>query len=70
MAQSVSRRPVTAEAWVWFRSVPVGFVVDTVALGQVLPRVLRFYPVSFIPQVVYYAGKWKEANRLHHRVAQ
>jgi hypothetical protein len=29
----------------------VGFVVDKVALGQVLPLVLRFSPVSIIPLV-------------------
>jgi hypothetical protein len=34
--------------------VHVGFVVDKVALGQVFPRVLRFYPVSFIPPVLHY----------------
>jgi hypothetical protein len=31
------------------RSVDVGFVVDSVALGQVSPRVLPFSPVSIIP---------------------
>jgi hypothetical protein len=30
----------------------VGFVVDKVALGQVFLRVLRFYPVNFIPPVL------------------
>jgi hypothetical protein len=30
----------------------VGFVVEEVALGQVLPRVLRFSPVNFIPPVL------------------
>jgi hypothetical protein len=42
MAQVVSRRPLTAEAWVRAR---VGLVVDKVALGQVFLRVLRF-PLS------------------------
>jgi hypothetical protein len=37
----------------------VGFVVDKVALGQVSPRVLRFFPVSFIPPVLHYTGKGK-----------
>jgi hypothetical protein len=33
-------------------SVHMGFVVDKMALGQVFPRVLRFYPVNFIPPVL------------------
>ena len=41
-------------------SVHVGFVVDEVALGQVFPRVLRFYPVNFIPPVLHYLEKWKQ----------
>jgi hypothetical protein len=35
----------------------VGFVVDKVALGQVFPRVLRFFPVHFIPPVLQLLGK-------------
>jgi hypothetical protein len=31
------------------RLVHVGFVVDEVGLGQVLLRVLRFYPVNIVP---------------------
>jgi hypothetical protein len=38
----------------------VGFVVDKVALGQVFPRVPRFYPVSFIPPVLHYTEKRKK----------
>jgi hypothetical protein len=38
-------------------SVHVGFVVDKVALGQAFPRVLRFYPVNFIPPVLHYTEK-------------
>jgi hypothetical protein len=54
MAQAVSRRPLTAEAWVRSRVSHVGFVVDKVAVGQVFPRVLRFSPVSFIlPPVLH-----------------
>jgi hypothetical protein len=41
-------------------SVHVGFVVDKVALGQVFPRVLRFFPVSFIALVLHYTEKWKK----------
>jgi hypothetical protein len=40
-------------------AVHVGFVVDKVALGQVLPRVLRFSPVNFIPYVLHYTEKQK-----------
>jgi hypothetical protein len=49
MAQAVSRRPLTAAAWVRAQVNPVGFVVDKVAVGQVFIRVLRFYPVNIIP---------------------
>jgi hypothetical protein len=41
-------------------SVHVGFVVDKVALGQGFPRVLRFYPVIFIPPVLHYKEKRKK----------
>jgi hypothetical protein len=41
-------------------SVHLGFVVGKVALGQVSPRVLRFYPVNFIPPVVHYLEKDKK----------
>jgi hypothetical protein len=41
-------------------SVHVGFVLDKVALGQVFPRVLRFYPLSFIPPVLHYTEKQKK----------
>jgi hypothetical protein len=58
MAQAVSRRSPTTEAWVRFRD--VGFVVDKVALGQVFLRVLRFSPVNFIPPVLHYSKKRKE----------
>jgi hypothetical protein len=51
MAQAVSRQPPTAEARFDPGSVHVGFVVGKVTLGQVFPRVLRFYPVNFIPPV-------------------
>jgi hypothetical protein len=41
-------------------SVHVGFVVNHVALGQVLLRVLRVSPVNFIPPVLHYKEKWKK----------
>jgi hypothetical protein len=44
-----SGRPLTADPG----RVHLGFVVDKVALGQVFPQVLLFFPVSFIPPVHY-----------------
>jgi hypothetical protein len=41
-------------------SIHVGLVVDKVALGQVFTQVLQFCPVSFIPPVLHYLGKWKK----------
>jgi hypothetical protein len=41
-------------------AVHVGFVVDKVTLGQVFPRVLRFYPINFIPPVLHYWEKDKK----------
>jgi hypothetical protein len=49
MAQAVSHQPLTAAAWVRAQVIPVGFVVDKVALGQVFLRVLQFSPVNIIP---------------------
>jgi hypothetical protein len=50
MAQAVSRRPLTAVVWVRAQVNPMGFVVDKVALGQVLSisfhRGLHFYENS------------------------
>jgi hypothetical protein len=40
------------------RSVPVGFVVDKVILGQGFPRLLRFCPANFIPPVLQYTEKF------------
>jgi hypothetical protein len=57
MAQSVSRRPLTAEARVRSRVSPYGICGVKVALGQVFPRVLLFFPVSFIPPVLHYTKK-------------
>jgi hypothetical protein len=42
MAQVVSRRPLTAEAWVCIRLSLWGFVVDKVVLVQIYLRVLGF----------------------------
>ena len=67
MAQAVSRRPLTAEAGFDPGSVHVEFVV---ALGQVFPEVLPFFPVNFIPPMFHYSEKRKNTNHFHHRVAQ
>ena len=50
-------------------SVHVGFVVDKVALGQVFPRVLRFYPVNLIPPMLHYTEK-REKKQSSSQVAQ
>jgi hypothetical protein len=47
MAQAVSRRPLTKEAWVRVQQIHVGFVEGKVALGLI--RLLRFSPDSIIP---------------------
>jgi hypothetical protein len=57
MAQAVSRRPLTAQVRVGSGSVHVGFVVDKVALGQVLFPSTLVSPVSFIPPVLHYLEK-------------
>jgi hypothetical protein len=49
MSQAVSRWNLTAEALVRTESVPLGFVADKVALGEVPIRVLRFVPVNMFP---------------------
>jgi hypothetical protein len=58
IAQELSRRPLTAEARLRSQ-LYVGYLVYKVTLGQVFPRVLRFSPVSFIPQVFHYTKKRK-----------
>jgi hypothetical protein len=50
-------------------SVHVGFLVDKMALGQIFPRVLRFFPVSLIPPVLHYTEIRKKTT-LPDRVAQ
>jgi hypothetical protein len=50
-------------------SVHVGFVVDKWHWDRFSPRVLRFYPVNFIPPVLSYKDKRKNYH-LHHTVAQ
>jgi hypothetical protein len=60
MAQAVRRRPLTAGARVRSGAGHVGFVVDKVALEQVLPRVLRSSPVNFIPPQLHYLEKRKK----------
>jgi hypothetical protein len=47
MAQAVSRRPLTAAAWVRAQVNPVGFVVDKVALGQGLSPSSSVFPCQY-----------------------
>jgi hypothetical protein len=60
MAQAVNRRLSPRRPGFDPGSVHVGFVVDKVALGQVIPRVLRFSPVNFIPPVLHYKEQRKK----------
>jgi hypothetical protein len=60
MVQAISRRPLTAAAWIRAQVNPVGFVVDKVALGQVFPLVLRFSPVNIIPPWASHFRKLKK----------
>ena len=54
VGQAVSRRPLAAEARVPCRSSPCGgFVVEKVALGQILFRGLRLSSVSIIPPMLH-----------------
>jgi hypothetical protein len=47
MAQAVSRRPLTAAAWVRAQVNPVGFVVDKVAVGQVFSPSSSLFPCQY-----------------------
>jgi hypothetical protein len=49
MAQAVSRRPLAAEARFAPGSVHAEIVVGKIVLGQVLLRVVRYFPVNVIP---------------------
>jgi hypothetical protein len=49
MAKVSSRRSLNTEAEVHARSIPVEFVADEVALGQVFLRVIWFSPTIIIP---------------------
>jgi hypothetical protein len=69
MAQAVSRRSPTAEAWVRLGSVHVGFVVDKVALEQVFPPSTSVYPCQFHSTGAPLLGKMIIIH-LPHRVAQ
>jgi hypothetical protein len=60
VAKAVSRWPLTADARVRSRVSPYDFVVDKVALTEVLLRALRFSPVSSIPLVLHYTEKRKK----------
>jgi len=54
MAQLISRHPLTTETWAQTQaSVLVGFVVEKVTLGQVLPQVLGCSPVSTVELLLH-----------------
>jgi len=48
MTQTVGRRPLTVKARFNSGLVHVGLIVDTVQLGKVFQRLLRFSPASVI----------------------
>jgi hypothetical protein len=60
MAQEVSRRPPTAEAWVRSRVSLCGICGGQSGTGTGLPRVIRFSPVNFVPPVLPLLGKMKK----------
>ena len=53
MAEAASRRPLTAEARVRSRVGPCGICGGQSGTGTGFLRVLRFFPVIFIPPVLY-----------------
>jgi hypothetical protein len=59
IAQADSCRILTAEARFAPRSIHVGFVVDKVALGQIVLLVLRFSPVNIIPPLLHYSSMYQ-----------
>jgi hypothetical protein len=64
IAQAVSRRILTAEARLRAQGSPRGFVVDKVAMAQVLLRALRFSPVNIISPLlhIYSCIIWELGN--------
>jgi hypothetical protein len=60
MAQAVSQRPFTVEAQVRSRVSPCGICGGQSGTGTGFSLVLWFFPVSFIPPVLYYLEKWKK----------
>jgi hypothetical protein len=70
MAQAVSRRPLTAAAWVRVQVNPVGFVVDMFfseffafplsTVGSTFPKIQKnnsFIHSSFIPSLILTRGR-------------
>jgi hypothetical protein len=53
IAQAVSCRCLTADAFAPAWPVYVGFVVDKMAIGTVLFRILQYFPVAIIPPVFH-----------------
>jgi hypothetical protein len=70
MTQTVSGRPLTAEAPVRYRPSPCGICGEQSVSETGFPLVLRVSHVIFIPPVLHHTEKRKINNHLHHRVAQ
>jgi hypothetical protein len=70
MAQAVSRRSLTTETRFTSGSVDVGLVVDKVALGQVIPRVLRFFLVSIIPRTPYASDTFSDTPTIPQKYSE
>jgi hypothetical protein len=60
MAQAVSLRPITAEAWVRFRVGPCEICGEQSGTGTGFSLVLRLSHVDFIPPVLHYLEKRKK----------
>jgi hypothetical protein len=53
LAQAVSCRPLTMEAWILPHYTPCGFLADRVGQGQVFLQELWFSPVSIITPMLH-----------------
>jgi hypothetical protein len=61
MAQAVSHRPLTTEARVRSQVSPCGICGGQSGTETgFFPRLLRFFPVNFIPPVLHYLEKGKD----------
>jgi hypothetical protein len=72
MVQAVSRRPLTAEAWVRYRASPCGICggQSGTGTGSPPPPSTSVFPCQFHSTGAPLHGKRKNTNHVHHRVAQ